>query len=86
MNDIKDDIKDNIKNLNNVQVAAELNIRMYSNGTVNVNGPIDNFFLFRNIMNLAERAVLEHIAKKNMAQPNIIVPKMGMPQGPLGRN
>ena len=80
-------LKEKINQLNTVQVTAEFNIRAYSNGTVNISGPIDNFFLYRSVMNLAEQAVLDHIAKKLMQQgSNIIVPGMAIPPGAVGRN
>jgi len=80
-------LKEKINQLNTVQVTAEFNIRAYSNGTVNITGPIDNFFLFRSVMNSAEQAVLDHIAKKSIQQKsNIIVPGMVMPKGATGRN
>lgn len=80
------DMKNKVNQLNTVQVTAEFNIRAYSNGTVNISGPIDNFFLFRSVMNSAEQAVLDHIAKKSIQQKsNIIVPGMKIP-GDIGRN
>ena len=81
------ELKEKIKELNTVQVTAEFNIRAYSNGTVNITGPIDNFFLFRSVMNSAEQAVLSHISKKSMQQKsNIIVPDVVMPKGAAERN
>ena len=81
------ELKEEINQLNTVQVTAEFNIRAYSNGTVNISGPIDNFFLYRSVMNSAEQAVLNHIAKRSMQQKsNIIVPGMAMPKGAVGRN
>ena len=80
-------LEEKIKELNTVQITAEFNIRAYSNGTVNITGPIDNFFLFRSVMNSAEQAVLSHITKKSMQQkPNIIVPGMMIPKGVVGKN
>ena len=79
-------LKEKINQLNTVQVTAEFNIRAYSNGTVNITGPIDNFFLYRSVMNSAEHAVLEHIAKKSIQQnSNIIIPGMKIP-GDIGSN
>lgn len=69
-----------------IHAVAEFNIRMHSDGSINVTGPIENFFLFRNVMNLAEQAVMDHIAKKSMRQksnivvPNIVVPGMNVPK------
>ena len=81
------ELKEKINQLNTVQITAEFNIRAYSNGTVNITGPIDNFFLFRSVMNSAEQAVLSHISKKSMQQKsNIIVPGMVMPKGAAERN
>lgn len=79
---------EDIKKIENggTQVVAEFTVRMFSNGAVNIHGPIDNFFLFRSVMNAAERAVLDHIQKKAMQQPNIIVPDMRIPAGPIRAN
>jgi len=80
-------LEEKVKELNTVQVTAEFNIRAYSNGTVNITGPIDNFFLFRSVMNSAEQAVLNHISKKAMQQKaNIIVPDIRMSNGAIRKN
>ena len=77
---------DKIKELNETKIIAEFVIQMYSNGTVNIHGPIGNFFLFRSAMNGAEKAVLDYVSKQAVSQPSIIVPDMKIPKGMIGRN
>ena len=74
------ELKEKIDQVNTIQVTAEFNIQAYSNGSVDIRGPIDNFFLYRSVMNAAEQAVLNHVAKKSMQQKsNIIIPGMKVP-------
>lgn len=66
------------------EVIAEFHIRAFANGAIKIVGPINNFLLFRDIMNSAERAVLTEIQKqitKDANEPRIIVPNMAPPKG-----
>lgn len=57
-------------------------ITLYQNGGVSVNGLLDNFIVFRDVMNAAERAVIDRMVKagqERQAQNRIVIPKMGMP-------
>jgi len=56
------------------KVMVEINIKMYEDESIRVSGPTDNFLIFRNVMNTAERAVLNKIASNLIkAKENKIV-------------
>ena len=50
----------------NSDVVFEINITVTRNGAIEVKGPTDNFMLFRDIMNNAERAVMNAMAAEVM--------------------
>jgi len=65
-------------------IAVEFKFTGYTDGSVTATGPIDNFLLYRDIMNRGERAILDRIAKAlQEKQSNIIVPSVNMPKDVL---
>jgi len=44
-------------------IACKIEIILYDNGGIFVVGPVENFMLFRDMMNAAERIVLQKIAQ-----------------------
>ncbi len=62
------------------KVVVEYKIEVLSDGNVSISGDLDNFLLFRDVMNKAERAVLERIAAgiKNRVNNRIVVPNLGI--------
>jgi hypothetical protein len=60
------------------EVMFEIKIRAMKDGSINVSGPVQNFVLFRDIMNAAERAVLKKMQTQiqKEAQKRIIEPGM----------
>jgi len=58
------------------QVVAEISIKALANGNVEVFGPINNLLMFTDIMNKAERTVLNHTARSAQNKSNIIVPDL----------
>ncbi len=62
-------------------IEAEYLIRLYAGGRLEIRGNLDNFFLFRDVMNGAERIVLDRISKQlQAARGNIIVPGIVPPK------
>lgn len=69
---------------NKKNVAYKIKIYAMKDGTIQVTGPIKNLLLFRDIMNMAERAVLEQIkaqAQQNnenrIVKPGLVIPATG---------
>lgn len=60
------------------RVIAEYRIEVLADGNVAISGELDNFLLFRDAMNKAERAVLERLAAglKNRMNNRIVVPSL----------
>ena len=60
------------------KVIGGYKIDLLADGRVTVSGDLDNFLLFRDAMNKAERAVLEHIAKQMKTKMNnrIVIPNL----------
>jgi len=59
-------------------VVSEYVVQCLADGNVTITGNLDNFLLFRDAMNKAERAVLEHIAKQMKTKMNnrIVIPNL----------
>jgi len=67
-------------------VIAKFTIELFSDGNVQVVGPIKSFVLFRQAMNLAERAILDMMKEEaERAQSGIVVPDTIMPVSKLER-
>lgn len=60
-------------------IVAEFRIVATKNGEVKVFGPIDNILGFFDVMNRAQRAVLNHFAQQK--NNRIIVPEMKVHNG-----
>jgi hypothetical protein len=61
-------------------VAARIEIRMYADGRVETDGPINNLMLFQHMMNLSERGVLDFLANQNAAKKSgIVIPALAQP-------
>jgi hypothetical protein len=59
-------------------IETEYIIRQYADGRVEMKGNLTNFLVFRDIMNVVERAFLNQIRKQ--AQSNIVVPGVVPPK------
>ena len=57
------------------QVVAEFHIKVFADNNVSISGPIGNFFMYRDVMNKAERAILDKVAQQQ--QQKIVVPTLG---------
>ena len=62
------------------KVIAEMQIKVYDNGTVDYHGPLNDILFITDVLNKAQRAVLDHfieVRQKTVSQiavPNIILP------------
>lgn len=57
-------------------ILAEYRITVDAKGQVFVNGPINNLMFFRKVMNVAEKAVIDHIERQMATQKRIIEPNL----------
>lgn len=59
-------------------VVSEIKIVLKQDGSISVDGPINNFLLFRHMMNKAEWEVLDKFAEKIFEKENSRIIKPGM--------
>lgn len=57
-------------------VAAQFTITAFADGSLTVDGPIENFILFRSMMCSAEKAVLDMMREQNTRR--ILSPSPGL--------
>ena len=58
------------------KIVFKVTIEAYDNGSVTVNGPMDNFPGMIDVLNSAERAVIDRLASKIKQKSNIVMPDL----------
>lgn len=58
------------------QIFAKYEITVFANNEIEISGPIDNFPLYRDVMNRVERIVLDRLRENLQNRSNILVPKL----------
>lgn len=61
------------------KVAAKFVVTAFDDGSVEVTGPINNLALYTDVMNRAERAVLDTLKKS--LESRIVIPEMKVGHG-----